>query len=199
VIEIGIGRRYLRALFELARETQVEEQVLADLKRFQSLLDAEPDLRRYLADPRVGHHAKRKLLERTAPADLCDLCRDFLLFVAERGRAAILPQAAAEFEAMSLEARGIATAVVTSASELDDETRTRLQKELRTLTGREVRTEHQTDPALIAGLRVRIGSTLYDGSARRALEDLGEALRRVPLPAPADDAPGASGAAEGAP
>jgi F-type H+-transporting ATPase subunit delta len=70
-----------------------------------------------------------------------------------------------------LDARqGITQAAVTSASALTDAERAELVVVLGKLTGEKVQAQFGTDPALIGGAVVRIGSTIYDGSIRTQLE-----------------------------
>ena len=72
-----------------------------------------------------------------------------------------------------LDARqGITQATVTSAADLTAEERAELDAALAKLTGKKVQAQFHTDPALIGGAVVRIGSTIYDGSVRAQLDRL---------------------------
>jgi F-type H+-transporting ATPase subunit delta len=64
------------------------------------------------------------------------------------------------------------TAVVASATPLDSDVRAELERGLSRLNGRAVTTSFVVDPALIGGLRVQIGSDVYDGSVRSGLAAL---------------------------
>jgi len=50
-IDSGMAGRYATALFELALETGAVDSVLADLKRFDALLDESADLTRLVRSP----------------------------------------------------------------------------------------------------------------------------------------------------
>jgi F-type H+-transporting ATPase subunit delta len=66
--------------------------------------------------------------------------------------------------------------VVESAMPLDVELQNRLQARLgRAYPG--VAMSFEENPALIAGMRVKVGSDVYDGSVRNALADLEESFR----------------------
>lgn len=183
--EIGIARRYVRALYGVASETSevFARKILADLHWFDSLLAEDGDLRRFLEDPRVSREQKKQSLEKVLAGDLQDLTRDFLLWVVDRGRAALLPLAAREYEALLQEAQGIAVADVYSAVKLEDASREELLAMLEKSTGKKIKLVAHVDPALLGGIRIRIGSTLLDGSIRRQLADLREELLKSPLPA----------------
>jgi len=187
VNEAGITRRYVRALHGVAMETGVTlaKAVLTDLHWFAALLAEDPHLKTFLADPRVPATQKKATLEKALPGDLKDLTRDFLLWMVERGRASLVRFAAAEYEALLREEQGVAIAEVTSAARLDPDDHAALSERLEAVTGKQIKMVTQVDSALLGGLKVRIGSLLFDGSLRRQLEDLRKGLRVAPLPAPA--------------
>jgi F-type H+-transporting ATPase subunit delta len=67
-------------------------------------------------------------------------------------------------------------AVIESATELDGETRGQLEGTLRGKYGQDLTTEFKTEPALIGGLRIKIGSDVYDSTVRERLNRLDAAL-----------------------
>ncbi len=63
-------------------------------------------------------------------------------------------------------------AIVESAVELDEATREQLQTSLRAKYGADVTTDFRSAPDLIGGLRIRIGSDVFDSSVRERLSRL---------------------------
>jgi F-type H+-transporting ATPase subunit delta len=63
-------------------------------------------------------------------------------------------------------------AVVESASELDPATRGQLEDSLRKKYGPDLEAEFKVTPELIGGLRVKIGSDVFDSSVRERLNRL---------------------------
>jgi F-type H+-transporting ATPase subunit delta len=63
-------------------------------------------------------------------------------------------------------------ALVESASELDAATREQLESTLRAKYGQDLTTEFKTAPELIGGLRIKIGSDVFDSSVRDRLDRL---------------------------
>lgn len=64
------------------------------------------------------------------------------------------------------------TALVESARPLDDTLQQTIHQRLARVYGARLGTTFQENPALIAGLRVRVGSDVYDGSVRARLAAL---------------------------
>ena len=67
---------------------------------------------------------------------------------------------------------GCVRADVSSARELTESQRASLEVQLSRLAGKQVKLKFMTDPALVAGVVARVGSTVYDGSVRGQLERL---------------------------
>jgi len=61
---------------------------------------------------------------------------------------------------------------IESASELSAETNSRILQNLKKKYGRDLTTEFVVDRELLAGMRVRVGSDVWDGSVRHRLESL---------------------------
>ena len=64
------------------------------------------------------------------------------------------------------------TAVVESATGLNEELREDVKAGLTRVYGPALETSFEENPALIGGMRIRVGSDVYDGSVRRRLEAL---------------------------
>jgi F-type H+-transporting ATPase subunit delta len=64
------------------------------------------------------------------------------------------------------------TAVVTTASPLDDRRKDRLRRALSERTGQEVQLDIQIDPTLIGGAIAKVGGMVFDGSLRTQLSKL---------------------------
>ncbi len=67
-------------------------------------------------------------------------------------------------------------AVVESATALDQATSAKIQAGLKARHGEDLTFEFRTNPALIAGLRIQIGSDVWDGSIRSRLDHLQESF-----------------------
>jgi F-type H+-transporting ATPase subunit delta len=78
----------------------------------------------------------------------------------------------------SLVANNLASSVaaVESATDLDGATRTQLQSGLNAKYGRELALSFTVNPELLGGIRVKVGSDVWDGSVKARLAALQAAL-----------------------
>lgn len=170
--------RYARALLDVTRAERGDvEAVERDLASFVSLVDGEAALRRALVNPAIPAPRKKALVtELLARAPLQPPVAKLLLLLAERDRLALLPDVLDLYRQRLLDLRNIVRAEVTTAVPLEAGRVEALRAALGALTGGQVAMTTRVDPGLIGGVVTRIGSVVYDGSVRRQLERMREAL-----------------------
>lgn len=175
------AKRWAAALHRAAREEGRVDRVRSDLERLSAALASDETLARFVADPTVGPERKERVLLEGVLSGADELVTRLVRLCLSRRREAILPTLAEEFERIDREARGVVEARIVSAREMSAEERERLLRGIERATGRQVEGEFVVDPSLIGGVRVYVGSRLWDGSVRRRLEDLVRRLLSVPV------------------
>ncbi|HJX25139.1 MAG TPA: ATP synthase F1 subunit delta [Chthoniobacterales bacterium] len=65
---------------------------------------------------------------------------------------------------------------IESATQLNSETNSRIVKNLKKKYGEDLTTEFVVNPQLLGGMRIRVGSDVWDGSVRNRLERLQQQL-----------------------
>lgn len=70
-------------------------------------------------------------------------------------------------------------AVIESASQLDVSTSVQIVRDLKTRYGQDITTEFKVNPELIGGLRIKLGSDVWDGSVRGRLNTLQDELNHA--------------------
>ena len=175
-----VGARYALALFDLAKDRDQIAPVEADLGALKAMYAQSADLRTLLGSPTFDAEAKAKGLAAIAErAGFNDLTKKFLGFLAAQRRAAALNSMITSFEALSAAHRGVVSAQVTTAVALTAAQAKGLQAALRQALGRDPEIETRVDPAILGGVKVRVGSRLFDASLRARLDSLKFALKRA--------------------
>jgi F-type H+-transporting ATPase subunit delta len=67
-------------------------------------------------------------------------------------------------------------ATIETASEVDPAIRSEIEDNLKSKYGNDLATEFHVDPQLLGGMRIRVGSDVWDGSVRNRLERLQQEL-----------------------
>jgi F-type H+-transporting ATPase subunit delta len=169
-------RTYANALFEAAKEKGRLEIARDELREFVDAADQVPELRELLLNPQLDSADKVDALSAIL-ADADELVRNFLLLVAEKGRAAELDEIAREFEALVAAEEGVLDVELTTAVELSEEDASRLLNRIEAVSGRRLRATREVDPGLIGGFVLRAGSHRADASVRGRLEGLRRELK----------------------
>jgi F-type H+-transporting ATPase subunit delta len=84
-----------------------------------------------------------------------------------------------DFVRLASEARGEVQAQVTTALPLTAAQAKGVAQALRQALGKDPQIETRVDPALLGGIKVRVGSRLFDASLRSKLDSLKFALKRA--------------------
>ncbi len=176
----NVGGRYAQALFDLANEQNEVAAVEADLKSLKAALADSRDLRVLLASPAFSAEDKAKGLGAIAQrAGLRPTTVKFLGLLAANGRAGALGAVIAAYERLSAEARGVVAAEVVTALPMTATQAKGVAQALRTALGKDPEIETRVDPSILGGLKVRVGSRLFDASLRSKLDSLKFALKRA--------------------
>lgn len=175
-----VGERYAQALFDLADETKALDAVRADLRSLRAAWGESADLRRLATSPVIAAEDQGKGL--TAIADKAKFnatTKKFLGLLAANGRARDLTAVIAAFEALYAKKTGVVAAEVVSAQALSAAQLKSIQSALRTALGKDPETTVRVDPSILGGLKVKVGSKLFDASLKTKLDQMKFALKRA--------------------
>lgn len=178
--QTAVGERYASALFDLAAQAHAVAEVEADLKALKAMRAESADLRRLMDSPAFdGADRARALAALAARGAMQPLTRKFLGLLAANRRVAALPEVIDAYVRLSARRRGVVAAEATTAIALDARQQGELRAALRHALGKDPELALRVDPALLGGLKVRVGSRLFDASLKTRLEQLTLALKRA--------------------
>ncbi len=175
----SLARRYARALLDIGRDERNLRRVLGEVEAFASLLAEVPALKETLEASHVNRGEKHTALDGVlASADYLPTTRNFLALLIDKDRVGVLPQIVAELRRMVEEQEGIERAEVVVPMPMSATQRDLLKIVLERQTGKKVELEERTEPAVLGGMVVRMGSTVYDGSLRTQIRMIQEKLEK---------------------
>lgn len=176
----GIAGRYAVALYDLAQEGGLLEEVEGDLEKVAALLEQSDEFSGLVGSPLLSRAQQAAALETVADhLELGVLARKFLGVLAANRRLGHLAQAIAGFRKLLAHQRGEVTAEVISAQPLSDAQNDALKASLKAAVGREVTFDKHVDESLLGGLVIKIGSRMVDSSLKTKLQNLKVSMKEV--------------------
>jgi F-type H+-transporting ATPase subunit delta len=183
-----IARNYAETLLTLAERHGGEQAVDAygeAMEQVAELLHSEPRIRAFLASPSVGAEAKQRALRASFTDRVPELFLRFLLVVVEKRRQSLLGSIAHEYTALVDARRGRLRAEIRLPHEADETLRGEIVATLEKRYGRTILPDFRVEPELVAGVVIRVGDQILDGSFRRRVSTLRRRLHETRFPRPA--------------
>lgn len=171
-----LAAKYAQAIYELAAESNMLDQVETELKLVENTIDTYSELSTLIYHPRVLAKAKKETIHKIFSQEIAEFVLKFLMLLVDKRRETVLPAIIREYIKLANEARNIVEAEVTTAMPLESDQHTALINKLASVTGKTIILKTQIDKAIIGGVIVKIGDKLIDGSVARQLEVLKSAL-----------------------
>ena len=176
----GLAERYAAALFDLADERRILDEVAANLRQLKAMMAESAELSRLIRSPILSREQQGKAVVALAErAGFALLVRDFLAVVARNRRLFAVPAMIEAYLKNLAERRGEVTAEVAAALPLSTVQIDLLREQLRRSVGRQVAIDVRVDPGLIGGMIVKVGSRMIDGSIRSKLQRLQMAMKGI--------------------
>ena len=161
------GKTYGDALYDLAAEEALCDELLEQVKLLGDLFRQNPRYLALLATPDIPLEERLRLIGEALSGQVHPYLVNFLCLLCERGRLPAFAGCAARYEQRWLEDHNTVRGRVSSAVPLTETQLTVL--------------EGTVSPPLIGGIRVEIDGRVWDGSLRGRLEELSGLLRGAVL------------------
>lgn len=173
------GKRYAKALLELAEEKKLIDQVEVELAELVQLLEEQSDLQQVFEDPKIPRKDKENVMGALCnKMGLNQLVNNFSRLLVSKNRLDIIADIFAVYQAMASELLGKASADIIVAKELSSQQEKELQAQLASYTGKDISLNVQVDADILGGAITKIDSLVLDGSIRNRLNLMRETIIR---------------------
>ncbi|RME49311.1 MAG: ATP synthase F1 subunit delta [Deltaproteobacteria bacterium] len=179
MIQGKVARRYAKALYLLAEEEKADrrQRFGEDLHTFATLVAENDELREALFNPIYPAVERTKIIRALGKKlKLLKRVQEFLAFLVGEKRISYVMAIDAAYQQLLDVSLGRVRAHIVTATPLDEEVVERLRSALQKMLDREPIVSVEHDPGVIGGIRLTVGSTVYDGTVQTRLENLREAL-----------------------
>jgi F-type H+-transporting ATPase subunit delta len=178
VIKTAVARRYAQALFELLDISSIEQTRAALTGLGQAIKDSV-ELRHVVASPVFGAEDKVAVLTELGSRLGCPpVVRTFLEQLVKKNRVGFLPEIAEAFAKLADASKGTQQVTVFSATAIPPGEQDQISTRLRSMLKRQVEVTFHTDARYIAGVQIRLGSTVVDSTVLGRLQAMRSVLTK---------------------
>ncbi len=174
---VGLGHIYAAALYAVAKRDGVLPDVTDDIRSLKELIDAQPQLEQFFHAVSISEDQRKTTIEKIFAGRVNPITLQLLLVLVQRDRLMHIAGVIVAFEEILDEKSGQLKATVTGAQALDPAAVGRIEAALSSAFGRTVIVQAGVDPALLGGLKIRVGDTVFDGSVDSQLSRFKERLK----------------------
>jgi F-type H+-transporting ATPase subunit delta len=174
-----VAKVYAQAIVEAADAAGCRREVLAELGTLaREVLPQVPDAVAVFASPKVTTEEKGRIIDKLAGGRMQATTTNALHVLAHHGRLGMLAAVVAAAERLADERDGKRQATFTTAMPLDAAEQARIVAETEQSLAATLVPAFVVDPAIIGGLVVRVGDTIYDQSVATGLARIGGRLHQ---------------------
>lgn len=173
-----LAHRYAVALFELALELNIVDQIGSELGFLEEIISKNLVWEVLLDDAETPLKVKLKMVDEVAEsAGLHNYVKDLLKILVERSKFYLCLDIVKSYKEEVLRSAGAVKVVVTvSDKRIEDMVADEVHLVAEKLCEKKPEIEWRTDPEIIGGLKLKIGDIVYDGSIKGELQRIKENL-----------------------
>ncbi len=169
---------YGKALFELASEQNMAEEMLTELVVVADILKENPDYVTLLDTPAIAANEKPQLIDEAFGS--CHVyVRDFIKILSAGKAVSQLKACVETYSKLLDESLGILRAEVVTAVAMTESQCSRMAEKLSVMTDKRIVLTNHVDAAVIGGVILNFDGTRLDGSIRSKLDGLKKELKNA--------------------
>lgn len=173
-----VGKRYGKALFELAETKQVLEEVFQDVQVLRQIFTEVPNLGDVLSNSKLAMTEKDQIIE-TLTSEFQGLLKQALFVIYRNQRMDDLLYIIADFEGRYYEKMGVLPVKVTTTVPLNKQQKEQLVTKLKTQFGyAQIELTEAIDPTILGGVVVETKNQVIDGSLKTRLNQIKKSLSK---------------------
>ena len=176
-----VASRYAKSFIDLTIQQGVLEQAYADMKLIADVCKSNHDFVVFLKSPIIKTDKKQTVLKEVFSSKLNKVTDAYIQLITDKKRELYIAEIANEFINQYKEKKKILTAVVVTASGIDDATRKKVMELVKGETKSEVVLEEKIDKNIIGGFIIRVGDKQVDASIARKLNNLKQTFKENPF------------------
>ena len=173
-----VSDRYASALYDLAAEKKLVDDVLGDLSNLKNILKDNKELSLVVKSPLITSIDKLNIFESLLKKiNANELTSTFIKVIEKNKRFSNLASIITQFMNINSQKRGDVLADITSADELNDDQKNNITNQLKSILGDKLSLSFDVDKNIMGGLIVKVGSKMIDTSLANKINKLKIAMK----------------------
>ena len=177
----GVANNYGGALYELARDEGLSQQILEEISTLSESFRCEPGFIQLLSTPSIPKAERCQIIDDCFRGKLHPYVLNFLKILTERGYVRDFTECCQVFRKQYNEDYGILPVTAVTATALDEALQRKLAAKLSEVTGKTIDLSCRVDPQTLGGVRLDFDGKQIDGTVRRRLDDIRSILKNTVL------------------
>lgn len=176
-----IGTVYGQALYSLAKEEQLAQTILEELKALAAGFSQEPDFLRLLSAPTLPKQDRCQILDDSFRGKVQPYVLNFLKLLTEKGYARHFMECVEAYREQYNQDNGILPVKAVTAIPLTAEQTQRLTDKLAKITGKSIELTNQVDAGCLGGVRLDYDGKRVEDTVAHRLEAIRSMLKSTVL------------------
>ena len=176
-----IGNVYGQALYGLAKEENLSDEILRQLAVLEQSFAQEPQFLRLLSAPNVAVEERCRILDDCFRDKVQVYVLNFLKILTEKGLAKSFSDCVSVYRQQYNQDHNILPVTAVTAVALTREQVERLTEKLSAITGKTAQVHNRIDPECLGGVRLDYDGKRVDGSVANRLETVRNMLKNTVL------------------
>lgn len=176
-----IATTYGQALYELAKEENLSEDILYELAVLDGVFDKQPEFIQLLCTPSVPKQERVTVLDNTFGTTVHPYVLNFLKLLTEKGYVKHFSGCCKLYKQLYNKDNGILTVTVVTKLPLSAQLQDKLKNKISEVTGNKIELECKIDPEVLGGVRLDFDGKSIDGTVRHRLDEIRSILNNTVL------------------
>ena len=175
------ANNYGQALFELAKEENLDTVILEQMEVLNVSFSQEPGFLRLLAAPNLSKTERCDILDESFRGKVEPYLLNFMKILTEKGYIRHFPECFKAYRSAYNADHGIICVKAISAVELTAAQKEKLTKKLEAITGKTIQLENRLDSKVLGGIRLDYDGIQVDGTVQSRLDAVSSMLKNTVL------------------
>ncbi len=176
-----IGNKYVVALFDVACEKDILDEVYDDFTSFIDILKGEKKFFDLLMTPSIGIDEKKAILDRIFSKEMNTYLKNLLNILLDKNRFDFVQDVYQDFRKTYFDNKNMVEALVLTVHPINDHLQAELKEKLERRFDKKVKLKNQIDPSILGGVVVYVGEQVIDGSVRKQLSEIKANMNNIRL------------------